>query len=263
VEVATAEELAGLDLDLDGVVIASPVSAHVADATAVAGAGLPALLEKPPAETAAAAAALRALDPAPWIAFNRRFDPDARRMAAAVPSSGPVHLDLRLHYRRPGWAAHTVRDDALLDLGPHLVDWATWLSDRAAVEVECHHLTTERARLHLRLEDGEAAIDAATDRPHDERIVVRDAAGRTLASHRAGGLVAAVSARVTRRSRPDRLVTTLRGELAALAAALRDGGHPHGLGTVGDGVRAMAVIDAARESAVWGGAVPLPQAVPS
>ena len=57
-------------------------------------------------------------------------------------------------------------------------------------------------------------------------------------------------------------MTTLRAELTAFAAALRDPDQPHDLGTVADGVRAMAVLDAARASAGAGGAaVPVAQEV--
>jgi predicted dehydrogenase len=250
---ASARELVARHDGLDGVLIASPVSSHVADAAVAASAGLRVLLEKPPAATADEAAALLRLDPSPWIAFNRRFDVDARRVAAAVPVEGPIELDLRLHYRRPSWAPHTVRDDALLDLGPHLADWAVWLSRRPVVGVACQELTADRARVRIELAEGQVTIDAATNRPHDERIVLGDARGRTIVAHRTGGLRAAMWSRLVRRRAPDRLVATVRAELAAFAAALRDPGRDHGLGTVADGVRAMAVVDAARASGLAGG----------
>ena len=95
-----------------------------------------ALVEKPPAPDAAGAAALAALDPAPVIGFNRRFDVAALAARATVDPSAPVELDLVLRYRRTGWAPVTVHDDALLDLGPHLVDWARWISHREVASVE-------------------------------------------------------------------------------------------------------------------------------
>jgi predicted dehydrogenase len=261
--VASAEELVALDADLDGVLIASPVSSHVAAATVVAHAGLRSLVEKPPAPTAGDATPLLELDPAPWVAFNRRFDPDARRVRALVPDGAPIGLDLRLHYRRPSWGAHRVCDDALLDLGPHLVDWATWLSRRSVLEVESQEVTTDRARVRLALEGGgHATIDAATNRPHEERIALLDGHGRKLATHRAGGIVAAVRARA-RRPSPDRLVATLRAELEAFAGALRHPEGAHGLGSVAEGLRVMTILDAARASAVHGAAVSVAEAVAS
>jgi predicted dehydrogenase len=245
---------------LDGLVVASPVAFHGADATAAAGHGLVALVEKPPAVHASDASRLLALHPAPVLAFNRRFDPGATEVRAAVQataaSDAPLELLLRLHYRRPGWGAHTVRDDALLDLGPHLVDWARWISGRDVTTVACDEITADRASLVLSLTGGATArLDAATDRPHEERIEAR-AGDRTIARHRIGGLVDGLVGRVRRGGRPDALVTTLRAELLAFEALLRTG-DPGQLGRPADGVAVMAVIDAARRSAERGGA-PVP-----
>lgn len=56
------------DAGLDAVVVATPASAHVADARRAAAAGLAVLVEKPPALDAAAAAELVALSPRPGSA---------------------------------------------------------------------------------------------------------------------------------------------------------------------------------------------------
>lgn len=251
----TAELLSGAALD--GLIVASPVVAHVADATAAAEAGLVALVEKPPAPDAVTAARLVPLDPAPALAFNRRFDPGAARVRAAVRSTvdggGPLGLHLRLHYRRPGWGAHTVRDDALLDLGPHLVDWARFITGREVVSVACSEATAERAVLVLALSGGATArLEAATDRPHEERIDAR-VEGRAIAGHRIGGLLDGLAGRVRRGGRPDALVATLRAELAAFEVLLRTGA-PGSLGRPADGVAVMAVLDAARASVARHGA---------
>jgi predicted dehydrogenase len=248
---------------LDAVLIASPAGSHVADARAAAAAGLAALVEKPPAPDLAGAVELAGLTPRPWLGFNRRFDPGARAVRDAVPRRGQVELLLRLHYRRPGWGAHTVRDDALLDLGPHLLDWARWLTGSDIVDVAGPELGAERAVLQLTLRRGRARLEAATDRPHQELIEVRDGSGRLVARHRIGGLVAAGRARLGRRG-PDALVTSLHGELTALAAAVRrsppDPGPPAtDLGAPDDGVAVMAAVAAARASAADGGRrIPLP-----
>src|SRR5947209_6460467 len=78
--------------------------------------------------------------PEPWVGFNRRFDQIVERVAAAVPRDEPVQLDLRLHYRRASWAPHVVSDDTLLDLGPHLVDLATWLTGSRPLRVRVEQL---------------------------------------------------------------------------------------------------------------------------
>lgn len=253
VEAATAAELLGA-VELDGVLIASPVRAHVDDARAAAAARVVALVEKPPAPDRAGAAELLALRPTPHLGFNRRYDEGARAARdAARPLPDPA-LRLRLHYRRTGWAPHQVRDDALLDLGPHLVDWARWITGQEVVGARAAVLMADRATVELTLERGTATIEVAADRTHEELIEVR-AGGRLVHRHRIGGALAGVLGRL-RGGRPDALVTTLRAELAAYARALRTG-EGGDLGTPADGVAAMAALDAARRSAADGGA-PVP-----
>ena len=255
--------------NVDGVILASPATAHVADAERAGAAGVATLVEKPPAPDATGAAALAALTPPPFVGFNRRFDAGARAVRRAVPAGGPVELRLEISYRRRSWGAHAVHDDALLDLGPHLVDWARWLSAREVVEVVCTELTGDRAALDLVLSGdgdgddrgpGRATVRAATDRPHAELVELRDGAGDLLARHRLGGLASAVRGRLGGRG-ADALVTSLAGQIVAFAAAVR-GEAPPELGTAADGHAAMTVIDAARTSAADGGRpVPVPRPV--
>jgi predicted dehydrogenase len=257
--------------DVDGVILASPAAGHLADAERAGAAGVAALVEKPPAPDATGAARLAALTPPPWVGFNRRFDAGARAVRRAVPAGGPVELRLEISYRRRNWGAHTVHDDALLDLGPHLVDWARWLSAREVAEVVCTELTNDRVALELVLSGdgdgdgggqapGRAKVRAATDRPHAELVELRDGAGDLLARHRLGGLAAALRGRLGGRG-PDALVASLAGQLVAFASAIR-GETPPDLGTAADGHAAMTVIDAARTSAADGGRpVPVPRPV--
>lgn len=255
--------------EVDALVLASPAAAHVADAERAAAAGVPTLVEKPPAVDAAGARALAALDPPPRVGFNRRFDPGAGRVRSAVPAGGDLDLRLEIGYRRAGWGAHAVHDDALLDLGPHLIDWARWISGAEVVDVACTELQPERAALDLTLGRGRALLRAATDRPHAELVELRDGSGQALARHRLGGLGAAVRGRLGR-SGPTALVHSLAGQLAAFAAAAGPPGSgapasvpadPAGgpgdpapaLGTAADGLAAMLVVDAARASAADGG----------
>lgn len=250
---------------VDGLLIASPVASHVADATLAAAAGVVALVEKPPAPDAAGAAVLLGLAPAPHLGFNRRFDTGAIAARAGVAPGAEVDLHLAIRYRRAGWGAHRVADDALLDLGPHLVDWARWISGREVVAVTAGELSHERATLDLELVGGRAHLEAATDAPHEESIrLLID--GEVVADRRVGGARAGLLARVPIvGGSPNRLVSTLRGELVTYAHALRsgDGGQ---LGTPADGVAAMAVLDAARASAAAGrrrtAVAPLVEATP-
>ncbi len=236
------------DAHLDAVVLATPARAHVADARRAAAAGLAVLVEKPPALDADAAAELVALSPTPWVGFNRRFDPDAARLRHAVPPTGELEVGIGISYRRRSWRAHDVRDDALLDLGPHLVDWATWITGSDVVEVVRADLGPEHATVELRLERGHAVVSAATDKVHSEHLEVWDLSGRRVGSHRLGGLVDAVRARVDPRRRPSTLVTSLARQLDAFAAAVTTGAATE-LATAAEGATVMRVIDAARASA--------------
>jgi len=62
----------------DALVLATPAHAHVDDAVTAATAGVPVLVEKPPAPTASDAERLVALDPQPFVGLNRRFEPPLR-----------------------------------------------------------------------------------------------------------------------------------------------------------------------------------------
>ncbi|WCO65732.1 Gfo/Idh/MocA family oxidoreductase [Iamia majanohamensis] len=243
--IATHDDVASLLAGgaVDAVVLASPAEAHLDDATRVAAAGLPALVEKPPAPDAVGAAALAALDPAPHVAFNRRFARGLAAVRRALPVRGAVELRLALHYRRQSWGAVQVRADALADLGPHLVDWARWLLGAEVDAVEAVALAPDDARLTLHLGAHRAHLHAAADRLHQELVEARGPSGAVVARQRVGGPVAAVTGRL--RPGPHPLVTSLRDQLVAFAGAARGRPAPD-LGTAADGAACMAVLDAAR-----------------
>jgi len=236
---------------LDGLVLATPAVAHPADAAAAAEAGVAALVEKPPAADAEGAQRIASLAPAAWIGFNRRFGPLAGMRDRLMPGEH-TDLHLELQYRRESWGSVTVRDDALIDLAPHLADLALWLAAATPVEVRTVWLTPRRARLELKTTNGRALIACATDRPHRERAEAFAADGRRLWSWRTGGLAHNALARLRRGEHG--LVASIRAQLAAYEAVLR-GGSPGALARASDGLEAMRVVDAARESWGRGGAV--------
>jgi myo-inositol 2-dehydrogenase/D-chiro-inositol 1-dehydrogenase len=232
---------------LDGIVICTPPEDHEQAATAAAQAGLTALVEKPPAPDAIGALRLAALTPAPWLGFNRRFD-QGLALKPRMPSDGDLELNMVLHYRRKSWRPVARGDDAMLDLAPHLIDLALFLTASLPLAVRAS-ASRERAGLVLATTRAEVRIECATDRPHQELVEIRQA-GRRLARAERGGRLSGVLARVTPRAHP--LVRSLTLQLEAYGRALR-GGDPGPLATAGEGAAVMRVLDAARRSDAVGG----------
>jgi predicted dehydrogenase len=234
---------------LDGMIVCSAPEHHEDGAAAAAGAGLAALVEKPPAPDAEGALRLAALTPAPWIGFNRRFD-QGMRLAQSIPATGDLQLKMVLHYRRKAWNPVEQRgDDALLDLGPHVVDLALYLTGALPLAVRAT-ATQDRAGLVIATSRGQATIECATNRPHRELIEVRDARGRRVWRARRGGSIRNVVGRLVPGRHP--LVRSLTRQLEAYACALR-GEDPGPLATAGEGAATMCVLEAARRSDSIGG----------
>lgn len=237
--------------EVDALVLATPVTAHLPDARTAAAAGVPVLVEKPPAADQHQAAELAALTPAPRIGFNRRFDPGIEPLRAATPAGDEVQVVLELHYRRAGWGAHAARDDALLDLGPHLIDLARWITRAEITDVRRARVSPELAEFDLVLGAARARIRCATNRPHHERIEVRHRRGTMLGRCHRGGLLAALRGRIAPRP-VHPLVASLTAQLEAFARAIRGTPEPT-LGRAADGLAVMAAVDAVRICAADGG----------
>ena len=233
---------------LDGIIVCTPAEQHEEVTAIVAHAGLTALVEKPPAPDAVGALRLAALRPAPWIAFNRRFD-QGLALIRKVPPGGDLTMRMVLHYRRDSWRPVQRGDDALLDLAPHLIDLALYLTGSLPLAVRAN-ATRDRAGLVLATTRAEVQIECATDRPHHELVEIRSAggrvAGRTVSAGRARGALA----RLAPGAHP--LVRSLAQQLEAYARALR-GADPGPLATAGEGAAVMRVLDAARRSDAVGG----------
>jgi myo-inositol 2-dehydrogenase/D-chiro-inositol 1-dehydrogenase len=229
---------------LDGLIVATPPADHLASARAAAEAGLPCLVEKPPTADAVEARSLAALEPAPWIGFNRRFEPALAELRSRVPLSEQVSLALEFGYDREAWGASDGVADALLDVGVHLVDLARWLTGVGIAGVRSARVDELESELDLELDRGTASLSCGVDRSYRERVDLRDPRGRSLGRYEAGGLLRSAAARL-RRGRVHPLVPSLRLELAAFAAAVRGETAPQ-LATAADGLEAMEAIDAAR-----------------
>jgi myo-inositol 2-dehydrogenase/D-chiro-inositol 1-dehydrogenase len=240
---ASATDLVGAG-GIDAVVVATPAASHLSDAQAAAAGGLPSLVEKPPAQDAAAARLLAGLEPLPSIGFNRRFEESVRDVRDRLHARSPISMKLVFHYRRASWAPHVVADDALLDLGPHLIDLARWLSGSPIRRVRAAGVSQSRCNLELDLDRGTASLSCASDRVYRELVEIRGGDGDLVRSSR-GGFVRGVAARL--RPTPAPLVDSLAAQLDAFCAGAGD------VATAGDGVAVMDAIDAARRSHGLGG----------
>lgn len=138
---ATADELWPRAAELDLVVIASPNRTHVPLATAALEAGLPVVVDKPVAATAAQARTLAALADARGLLLtvfhNRRWDSDFLTLRALLADQAlgrVLRFESRFERWRPalrgGWRESGDPADVgglLYDLGSHLVDQALTL----------------------------------------------------------------------------------------------------------------------------------------
>ncbi|MDP1846420.1 MAG: Gfo/Idh/MocA family oxidoreductase [Solirubrobacteraceae bacterium] len=233
---------------LDGLVICTPAEQHEETTALAAQAGLTALVEKPPAPDAEGALRIAALSPAPWIAFNRRFD-QGLQLLRKVPPGGDLTMRMVLHYRRRSWRPVQRGDDALLDLAPHLIDLALFLTGSLPLAVRAN-ATRDRAGLVLATTRAEVQIECATDRPHHELVEIRSAGGRVAGRAVSAGRARGALARLTPGAHP--LVRSLAQQLEAYARALR-GADPGPLATAAEGAAVMRVLDAARRSDAVGG----------
>jgi predicted dehydrogenase len=238
---------------IDALIISTPTRFHVAGARCAAEAGLPALVEKPPGVNVGEATAVHALNPPPWIAFNRRFEPGVTRLKEELSRDGDIHLRLELHYRRNAWKPFDMQDDALLDLGPHLIDLARWLTDSEILWARSLCLHERRVEFELRLERGHAAISCSNNSPYCERIELKDSHGRVRASYRRGGLLSGIVGKL-QPNRENSLVRPMVGQLEAFGRAVRGIVEGTSLATAADGLAVMSAIDAVRRSAVQDGA---------
>jgi predicted dehydrogenase len=241
-----------LDAGVDAIVIATPTKEHLAVARRVADARLPALVEKPPAPDLDGATELCSLPAPVWIGFNRRFDPALEGLRERLAQQSGVELELRLQFPNWLWRPHLPHDDAVLDLGSHLVDLARWLLGAEVQRVRAPLLRAARASLQLDLGRGRATIECASNRFWREAVEVRAGHGWPPERQRRGGLVDLVLGRLRLRPRDEGFVTSLTRQLEALGVALGGGSAPH-LATARDGVAAVASVEAARASADTGG----------
>ena len=248
---AVEELLAGGSVEL--LVLAHPAARHVPDARIAADAGVVCLVEKPPARSAAEAQPLTALEPAAWMGFNRRFEPGLDVIRDGLTVAPASVLELELSILPSAWAAHSGSEGVLLDLGPHVVDLAIWLTGRDPLRLRVHRATDGVAAFDLDLGGTLANIRVSHEHAWRERIVVRDARSRAVARLERGGVVRRLAARA-RRSEAGPLVASLAAQLAAVASAVRGGTADSRLASASEGVAVLRVLDrvaAADDGGAW------------
>lgn len=247
---ASCEELVAAG-GVDAVIVATPAASHLDDAWAAAASALPSLVEKPPAPDALQARLLAGITPVPWIGFNRRFEPALQLMRERLPDDGQLHLKLTFHYRRTSWKPRVVADEALLDVGPHLVDLARWITRSEIRHLRTPLLEPHHCDLELELDRGRTSLSCRSNRPYYEGITVRDAKGSLLGGESRGGLARTLMARLGRSSE-EPLVESMAAQLVSFCAAVR-GENSGSLATALDGLAVMEAVEAARCSAAHGG----------
>lgn len=156
-----------LDLDLDGLIIASPPASHAAIAAAAIAAGLPLFIEKPLTlerrEAHALADAADAADALVMVDHIHLFSPAFRRLKLLVGTLGPIR---RIEGRAGSHGPYRADADVLWDWGPHdaamVLDLMGGDPDHAVAEILERRAvdggTGETVRLALRF----GAVEATT-----------------------------------------------------------------------------------------------------
>lgn len=252
-------------------VVATETSRHLRDVRDAADAGCDILVEKPLAQDAAgaraAASAAEARGVGLWVGCCLRFERSLERFRERLPELGRVHsvrIECQSHLAdwrpdRPYRDTYSARADeggVLRDL-IHEIDYATWLFGWPhAVQARLQNL----GRLGI---DAEETADLLweTDRSTTVSVrldyLTRPARRRMTAAGERGNLEwdgvartvsAAVNGRATSDAFPHEHVDDMyRRQDAAFLCALV-GGFDDRLATAHDGIRALAVCDAARRA---------------
>ncbi len=167
--------------DVDAVALVTPVATHRDLALAVLGAGKPLLIEKPLADTAAAAdeigaAAARVGVPC-MVAHTLRREPLYVALAELLAQRpGPVSVRYSLAMEPDGEALRSFRGSRLLELGVHILDWLGAVRPASAWRAECTTDAPPPGEREFTIRLRSSGLDARVDfreRPlRDESILV-------------------------------------------------------------------------------------------
>jgi predicted dehydrogenase len=256
------------DPRVDAVVVAVPPTLHPAIVEAACRAGKPLLVEKPLATSLAGARRIAGLVSASgvraMVAHTLRFNSTVQTVQAHVPEIGPLHalyLSQRFEPSPLAWLDRRAESGGgiVLHTGVHSFDLLRVLTGCEVTRVWCRTAqivtreTEDSFALTCQLGDPSLVAGVAGSRAMGGRVGLLELAGargHLLADH-VHGWVHLVRGSERRTLPVPAPVPTVRETLGAFVRALREGtAFPISLE---DGLRAVAIADAAYRSAEHGG----------
>ncbi|SDZ48573.1 myo-inositol 2-dehydrogenase [Jannaschia faecimaris] len=278
-DLRTMETIAGA-ADVDAVVICTPTDTHADLIERFTGAGKAVFCEKPIdldlARVKTCLEVVRGNGGKLMVGFQRRFDPDFLALKAAIDAGAIGEVEMvTLTSRDPGAPpiAYIERSGGIFrDMTIHDFDVARWLLDEEPTHVfaAASNLVDpaigaagdwDTANIILTTASGKQATINNTRRAtygYDQRIEVHGSGGSASAdNHRINRVEIATADGYTRAPLQDffmsRYAVAYAAEIAAFVAALADGTEMPTTGK--DGLRALALADAAVRSVAEGRAV--------
>jgi len=253
---------------VDAVVVAVPPMLHPAIVEAACRVGKPLLVEKPLATSLAAARHIESLVSASrvraMVAHTLRFDSTVQALQAHLPEIGPLHalyLSMRFEPSPLAWLDRRAESGGgiVLHTGVHSFDLLRFLTGCEVTHVWCRTAqiitreTEDSFAMTCQLSDPSLIATIAGSRAMGGRVGLVELAGargHLLADH-VHGFVHLVRGTERFTLPVPSPVPTVRGTLGAFVRALRDGtAFPI---SIEDGLRAVAIVDAAYRSAERGG----------
>src|SRR5262245_29025845 len=256
------------DPNVEAVVAAVPPTLHPAIVDATCRAGKPLLIEKPLATSLAAAQriarAVSASRGRVMVAHTLRFDSTVQTLQAHMSEIAPLHalyLSHRLEPARLNWLDRRAESGGgtVLHIGVHSFDLLRFITGCEVTRVWCRTAqlitreTEDSFAMTCQLSNPDLVAAIAGSRAMDGRaglVEVAGARGQLLADHVHGFVHLAHSSQRIVLPVPAP-VPTVRETLVAFVQALRAGtDFPI---SIEDGLRAVAIVDAAYRSAERGG----------
>jgi predicted dehydrogenase len=253
---------------VDAVVVAVPPMLHPAIVEAACRAGKPLLVEKPLATNLVAARHIARLVAASgvraMVAHTLRFNSTVQTVQAHLPEVGPLHalyLSQRFEPSPLDWLDRRAESGGgiVLHTGVHSFDLLRFLTGCEVTRVWCRTVqiitreTEDSFAMTCQLSDSSLVATIAGSRAMGGRVGLFELAGargHLLADH-VHGFVHLVRGTERLALAVPSPVPTVRETLVAFVRALREG-TPFPI-SIEDGVRAVAIVDAAYRSAERGG----------